>query len=214
MIYLTSAAAKGQIRDLALASGGQLGYLTTPAHGRRLALVRLLPHWAADNGCYAAGDRFDLAAYLDWLDHHASEAGRCLFAVAPDVVGDAVATWARSAPILPELRRRGYKAALVAQDGWDAQPVDWAAFDALFVGGTTAFKLSERAYALLREAKARGKWCHMGRVNSRRRLLAAAVAGYDSADGTMLAYKPDARVKQLLGWLDELRRQPSLPLAG
>jgi hypothetical protein len=211
-MYLSGFGQSARSAQAVTEAAGMLGYLVTPAHGRRLSVLAHAPAFACDNGCYSAGDRFNLDAFLSWLDDHAPLRDRCLFAVAPDVVGDAVATWRRSAPILPELRRRGFRAALVAQDGWDAQPVNWEAFDALFVGGTTEFKLSERAYALVREAKGRGKWCHMGRCNSRQRLRAAFAGGYDSADGTMLSFKPDARLRQLLGWLDELRRQPSLPL--
>jgi hypothetical protein len=166
--------------------------------------------WAADNGCFTAGGRFNLGAYLCWLvllpEHE-----RCLFATAPDVVGDAAATWRRSEPVLPVLRRLGFRAALVAQDGWDGR-VDWDSFDCLFMGGTTEFKLSERAWELCREATARGKWTHMGRVNSLRRLRAAAVGGYNSADGTFLRFGPDKNLPKLLGWLAELRRQPALTM--
>lgn len=213
MIFLTGAATMTTIRAAIGLAEGQLGYLATPAHGRRLGLVREYPWWAADNGCFAQGEAFDLAAYYAWLDHHAPARGHCLFAVAPDVLGDAAATWARSAPAQRGQRRRGYKAALVAQDGLDPDALDWDAFDCLFVGGTTAYKLSEDAYRAVRLAKARGKWCHMGRVNSFRRLRAAAGAGYDSADGTFLKFGPDKNVPRLLGWLDQLRQQSVLPLA-
>ncbi|MGN6561771.1 MAG: hypothetical protein ACTHMU_03845 [Thermomicrobiales bacterium] len=167
--------------------------------------------YAADNGCYAAGDCFDLDAYLSWLAT-LPHRDRCLFAVAPDVVGDAAATWSRSALVLPVLRDLGYRAALVAQDGFDASAVDWSAFDCLFVGGTDTYKLSEAAYGAVHEAKQRGKWCHMGRVNSLRRLRAAAISGYDSADGTFIKFGPDRRLPELLGWLDTLRRQGRLDL--
>ena len=212
MIYLTGAAMMQRTRDAISSAGGRLGYLATPTHGRRLGLINEYPWWAADNGCFAQGERFDLAAYYAWLDHHAPAQGHCLFAVAPDVLGDPVATLARSLPVLPELRRRGYRAALVAQDGLERLPVPWDAFDVLFMGGSTAYKLSEPAYALMRDAKARGKWCHMGRVNSWVRLRAAVVSGYDSADGTMVAFGPDKRLAQLLGWLDTLRQQGRLDL--
>ena len=81
-----------------------------------------------------------------------------------------------------------------------------------FVGGTTGFKLSETAYRLVREARALGKRTHLGRCNSRRRLLAAHAAGYDSADGTCLRYNPPQYVHEIGRWLDETRRRPALPL--
>jgi hypothetical protein len=165
-----------------------------------LATVR---HWAADNGCYAAGAGFDLGRYVRWLT--AITPARCLFAVAPDVVGDSVATLARSLPVLPVIRALGFPVAYVAQDGIVAEDVPWDLFDALFLGGTTAFKLGSTARQLGAAAKARGKWLHMGRVNSRRRLLIAQSFGCDSADGTGLAFRPAETVPQMLRWLDELR---------
>ncbi len=41
----------------------------------------------------------------------------------------------------------------------------WHRLDALFVGGSTYFKLGPTAAGLVREAKRRGLWTHMGRVN-------------------------------------------------
>jgi hypothetical protein len=39
------------------------------------------------------------------------------------------------------------------------------------------------------EARRRGVWTHMGRVNSERRLRYAALIGCQSADGTYLAFR-------------------------
>src|SRR5262245_44944205 len=92
---------------------GQLGQIVTPASGNRV-----IPGvaWCADNAAYAGrypgDDRF-----LAWLSARVALACRCGFAVAPDVVGDAAATLARSVPMLPRIRALGYPAALVAQDG-------------------------------------------------------------------------------------------------
>jgi hypothetical protein len=183
--------------------------MLTPMMGNRLPDGRT---WCADTGCFAQPERFDLGRYLDWLAAYAAAIDRCLFATAPDVVGDAAATLARSAPVLPLIREIGYPAALVAQDGLESLAVPWDAFDCLFVGGTTGWKLSEVAYALVAEARRRGKWTHMGRVNSLRRLRAAMVGGYDSADGTFLAFGPDVNLPRVTAWLDALRRQPALPM--
>lgn len=212
MIYLTGAYSGEWVAATVARSKGRLGCLITPEAGVRVRTMGLYPVWAADNGCFTRGDRFDLGRYLAWLDALAPAQGNCLFATAPDVVGDAAATLARSLPVLPEMRRRGYRAALVGQDGLEQLPVPWEEFDAFFVGGSTAWKLSEAAYALVREAKRRGKWAHMGRVNSRRRLLAAAISGYDSADGTYVRYNPTECSSRLIDWLGELDRQGRLPL--
>lgn len=86
----------------------------------------------------------------------------------------------------------------------------WDAFDVLFLAGSTQWKLGPIAERLAREAKARGKNVHMGRVNSRMRLGIAEWFGCDTADGTYLAYGPDKNLPRLLRWLDELDGRPSL----
>jgi hypothetical protein len=184
-----------------------VGRMHTPMMGNRVELGTV---WAADTGCFGAPEKHTDDGYLRWLAARAAHAGRCLFATAPDVVGDAAATLERSAPMLPRVRGAGFRAALVAQDGLESLDVPWDAFDALFVGGTTGWKLSEAAYRLVAEAKRRGKWAHMGRVNSWPRLRAAALSGYDSADGTFLAFGPDKNLPRLAGWLGRLERQPAL----
>ncbi|MFF9040515.1 hypothetical protein ACF090_34190 [Streptomyces sp. NPDC014892] len=91
-----------------------------------------------------------------------------------------------------------------------ARLLPWDAFDVLFLAGSTEWKLGAVAERLAREAKARGKGVHMGRVNSRTRLGIAEWFGCDSADGTYLAYGPDRNLPRLLRWIDELDGRPSL----
>lgn len=185
----------------------RLGFVVTPASGYTLPDGVT---WAADTGCFKRPDSFSAPAYLDFLERRIPQIGTCLFATAPDRVGDAEATWRHSAPVLPLIRALGYKAALVAQDGLEGMSVDWSAFDCLFIGGTTRWKLSEAAYELAAEAKRRGKWAHMGRVNGGGRLAAAAFSGYDSADGMKLGYGPIKNLPIVLSWLDGLDAQPAL----
>lgn len=170
--------------------------------------------------------------WLDWLEKSiAPIADRCLFATVPDVlrwitledgkripVGDAEATLARFPNYAPTVRAFGLKAALVAQDGllWDddgvfagAERVAWDDFDSLFVGGSTEFKLAETTADLCRAARERGKWIHVGRVNSWKRI--AAVRDYaDSVDGTFLGFAPRTNWPRLLAWLDRLVAEPTL----
>jgi hypothetical protein len=167
--------------------------------------------WAADTGCFSAPQNYSEPKYLAWLARMPVE--RCLFATAPDAMGDAAATLAMSLPVLPKIRALGYPAALVAQDGLEELAVPWEAFDCLFVGGTTDWKLSEAAYGLVAEANRRGKWTHMGRVNSWARFSAAAAAGYDSADGTYLRFDPSQKRlgrRTIETWADEARANPGL----
>lgn len=201
MIYL-SGCVRADLPD-------RVGVCLTPMMGNRLPDGLT---WAADTGCYGQPTRHDDDRYLAWLADRQHAVSRCLFATAPDVVQDADATMARALPMLPRIREVGFKAALVAQDGLEDMDVPWDAFDVLFVGGSTSWKLSEAADQIVAEAKWRGKWAHAGRVNSLRRLRRCAVSGYDSADGTFLAFGPDVNLPRLRGWLDDLDRSPSLVL--
>jgi len=177
---------------------GAINMIATPKQGNKIP-----PNagWCADNGCFSKGYPGDLM-WIAWLGTYTpEEISRCMFAVAPDVVGDAAATLARSLPWLPLIRSLGYPAAFVAQDGLETLPIPWDSFDVLFIGGTTGWKLGPHARALATEAKRRGKWVHMGRVNSERRFKYAAAIGCDSADGTFLAFGPDVNLPRLLAWL-------------
>lgn len=175
---------------------GLLDAIITPAQGNRLPDGAM---WCADNGCFGKGYPGD-DAYLAWLDARRADAGRCRFAVAPDVPFDAAATLARSAPFLPVIRAMGYPVALAAQNGLEDLDVPWDDFDVLFIGGDTAWKLGPAARELAAEAKRRGKWVHMGRVNSARRMRYATAIGCDSADGTFIARGPDTNLPIVLGW--------------
>jgi hypothetical protein len=148
--------------------------------------------WAADNGRYSAPQDYTDAGYLAWLAKMPAES--CLFATAPDVVGDAAATLALSCPMFDPIRRAGYFVALVAQDGLEDLDIPWADFDVLFIGGTTDWKLGEACRLIVAEAKRRGRWVHMGRVNSLKRMRYAESIGCDSADGTVLKHDPNRPV--------------------
>ena len=182
----------------AMVADGSLGVMLTPRVGRSISSAKAWPIWAADNGCFSAADKFNLSRYLSWLDRMRAVSG-CLFATAPDVVGDAVATWERSHAVLPQLRALGYRAALVIQNG--ISRVEWGDIDAVFIGGSTDFKFSDSANDVAREAKSRGLWAHMGRVNSWRRWERCAAEGYDSCDGTFLAFGPDANLPRVKQWV-------------
>lgn len=206
MIYLSgrlTASKIGERLDIGIMIGFRAGQM---AHGKR-HLEKVL--WAADNGCFTNPD-LDVDEYLDWLKNLSEFRETCLFATAPDVVADAKATWERSREVLPKIRALGYPAAFVAQDGIENETIHWESFDCLFIGGSTEWKLSTDTHWLCREALRQGKWAHMGRVNSFRRLLQARFAGCHSVDGTQLAFAPDRRLKQLERWLDFIHRQPVL----
>lgn len=154
--------------------------------------------WAADNDAYS---KWDEGRYRDMLERIRGRAG-CLFVTAPDVVGDWMATDRLYGQWRDELD--GLPVAYVAQDGLQGQHVPWRDITALFVGGTTDWKLGEQAARLIREAKARGKWAHMGRVNSFERTRYARWLGCDSIDGTQFSWFRDAKLPPALNALRQL----------
>ncbi len=184
-----------------------LGRLVTPRH-----FCSTTEHdgllWAADNDCYTG---LSPNAYFEMLDKIKLAPGKCLFVAVPDVVrctlchrevaecgcprtpgrsvyGDAHRTAEQFEIWAPAVERRGLPVALVAQDGledltgWLQRT--WYRLDALFIGGSTPWKVGPSAEAIASEAKRRGLHVHMGRVNTQRRIAYAQSIGCDSVDGT------------------------------
>lgn len=187
-------------------TAGLLGMITTPAQGNAVPGGAVI---CADNGCFGGGYPGD-DAYVAFLESLRLHGERCAFAVAPDVPMDMGASLARSLPMLPRVRATGLPVALAAQNGAEDTVLPWDAFDVLFLGGDTAWKLGAGARCLAAEARARGKRVHMGRVNSLRRLRYANAIGCHSADGTYLAFGPDKNLPRLLGWLRAVNDQQPL----
>jgi hypothetical protein len=55
----------------------------------------------------------------------------------------------------------------------------------------------------MHEAKRRGKWVHVGRVNSRERVRWCVANGADSVDGSGFSYHPDTNIPKGLDWIAE-----------
>ncbi len=201
MLYLATAST-GPVREAMRA--GLLGQMSQPNVGNRLEPG---VKWAADNGCFNA--KWSADRWQAWLT--VQPLTDCLFAVVPDVVADADATRKRWVEWSPTVRDLGFPTAYVLQNGETCPP--WDDLDCLFVGGDDTYKLSTDAQAFTAEANRRGKWTHMGRVNSLRRLKLAIADGYDSVDGTFLAFGPDLNLPRLLRYL-RLAHEPRLTFTG
>ena len=148
--------------------------------------------WAADNDAF---NGFNEEKYLRMLDG-LQGVPACLFVTAPDVVADAEATYAMWEQWRYELEDRGFPVGYVGQDGATVADVPWPEISALFVGGSTEWKLGDDAAKLVYEARERGKWVHMGRVNTWRRIEYAKSIGVDSIDGTQLSWFTDTYLEQ------------------
>lgn len=149
--------------------------------------------WGMDNGCFK---EYNPTAILNMLKKSQGIPG-CLFAVVPDVVCDAQSTLLLFNAWIGTYQRYGYPPCLVAQNGIEDTCIPWDSMAALFIGGCNLFKYSDLVRKLVAEAKQRGKWVHMGRVNSWRRIQYAIEIGCDSFDGTGHALYPENIRKHL-----------------
>lgn len=161
------------------------GQITTPQRWSNSVSAR---QWAMDNGVFTG--RFDESAFWKKLERLQPHQPQCLFVVAPDVVANAIATLSAWRYWGPAIHAAGWPVAFVAQDGQENLPLP-PEFDALFIGGSTEWKMSNYALALIAEAKRRGAWVHVGRVNSQSRIRHFQLAGVDSVDGTTICFAPN-----------------------
>lgn len=175
------------------------GYLLSPARtmtGSHMDGMR----YAVDNEVFTG--RFQPARFVAALERIAAAHGtaRCLFVVAPDVVGDAPTTLAQFREWGPRIRAMNFPVALAGQDGMTVDSVPWDDLDAIFIGGSTRWKLGTDAAAMVAEGKRRGKWTHVGRVNSVYRAC-RLIEPPDSVDGTAWAKHPSAYAAQWGQWV-------------
>jgi len=188
----------------------RVGFLLTPYGGNVAPKQR---PWAADNGCFTRGyPDVDGAQWRRFVQRVRSGTG-CLFVAAPDVVGDWSATlamWRNGGEALA--RTFGVPVAIVLQDGARLETIPWDDIDAVFIGGSTAWKL--RSAPFIREAVRRGKHAHVGRVNTWGRIAWARACNADSVDGTHLAHNVSAYLPRLNSWMARLDQQLSLKLLG
>ncbi len=202
-----------------------LGRLVQPRHFSTLEqTIRSGWRWAADNDCFQGLAPRRYLHMLDGLHAALVEAndgecraerwrGRPLFVTVPDVVADARATAHQWTVWADAVRQRGLPLAYVAQNGCDHRNMSppWNEFDAVFIGGDTAWKLGPQARRIVSLCKEHGKHVHMGRVNTRRRLRYAETIGVDSVDGTGWARWRNAHLDAGLRYLDRVPAPPPHP---
>lgn len=147
--------------------------------------------YALDNGAWTAFQRqepFDAAAFEKALSLLGAEAE---FVVLPDIVMGGLASFELSIAWLRKLRRRvalrSVRFLIAVQNGMEviAQRIGrWLGPKVgIFVGGDTEWKLATMAM-WARLAHRFGAICHVGRVNTARRIHACQAAGVDSFDGS------------------------------
>ena len=140
--------------------------------------------YAMDNGAWTAfvrGTPFDAPAFRFALERIGEGT---VWVVMPDCVGDAQRTLEMAEEWWPELCQ--HQVLLAVQDGMrQDQVVAWLdrGLAGIFVGGSTEWKLRTLA-DWARLARDHGRICHVGRVNSVRRVRQCIDAGVHSVDGT------------------------------
>lgn len=129
-------------------AAGLLGQMRQPDVGNRLVDGA---RWVADNGCFNART-FTVQRWGRWLLAQPRTAD---WATVPDVVADHAATLRRWRRYAAWVRRVGFTPAFVCQDGCGPDDIP-ADAGAVFLGGTTDYKLSDTARACVAEARRRG----------------------------------------------------------
>lgn len=201
MIVMVSGATK-TIRQYA--DSQNLGCLLTPRSRNSFESMCGLP-WAADNDAF---NGFEEARFLTMLER--IRGTNPIFVTSPDVVSDSRATMELFFYWEPIIHAHSLPVALVLQEGQESLDMPWSRLEAIFVGGSTEYKLGPEVRWLVREAKWRKKWVHMGRVNSYRRLQYARAIGCDSIDGSGYSRFPETYLPGVLKFLRH--EQMTLPL--
>jgi hypothetical protein len=154
--------------------------------------------WAMDNCAFTTG--FNPDKFFSKLQRYEPFRENCLFIVLPDVVGNAEATHSLFLEWFCEFERTGFPIAYCLQDGQEDVPIP-REVDCLFIGGTDKFKLSKTARNIALNGKSVGKWIHVGRVNSLKRVLRFDGIA-DSVDGNCLKFGPDINGPKITEWME------------
>lgn len=147
-----------------------------------------------DNGAFS---RFDRKSFAGLLERERCNRDRCAFVALPDVVGAARRTleafdyWAEQIANWP--------LALVCQDGVEDLPIPWVRLGAVFIGGSTDWKLSKSAADVIKAAQLMGVYTHVGRVNTPERWERFEQLGVDSCDGSGVS-RFDWMLDQIAGY--------------
>lgn len=132
--------------------------------------------YGLDNGCFAKFEKKTWRRLLVQAREH-----RPVFVCLPDLVGDARRTLDLFDAFMEETE--GLPKALVLQDGIRNHPIPFQHIDAVFIGGSDEFKISNEAFNAAKAAKMLDKWVHVGRVNTAKRVKDWIGLG-DSIDGS------------------------------
>jgi hypothetical protein len=169
----------------------KLGIMNTWVNAYSIeTLVETGYQWALDNYCYMDYNPTEIRKALLKYENVPNN----LFAVVPDVVGNAVSTTELWHEWIGEFS--AYTPAYVIQDGIEAVDIPFGQMGALFIGGSNAFKGSDICRSLVKEALHRKLHVHAGRVNTLRRIRYFSALGCHTSDGTAYSRFADTYIRQ------------------
>lgn len=180
-----------------------LGFLINPA--QQYATIRLQALDLCIGVDNAAFSGFNEKKYRNMLSRLEFFKQKILFVTAPDVVGNHIDTlklfnsWYKELQHLP--------IAFVLQDGVSIQEIPFNNIDALFVGGSTEFKLSAYVQDIMLLGKSKNKYIHVGRVNSIKREALFLPYGMDSFDGTTVLFSPEIKIPKTIMRLKDYEKE-------
>lgn len=181
-----------------------LGAFLTPRTGNSLKTLKDFI-WASDN---AAFNQFDEKAFIKMLNK--IKGSQTKFVCCPDVVGDGEKTLSLFFEWHQIIKGYDLPVALVLQNGMKKEKIPFDLVDAIFIGGDDEFKLGNEVREIVKEAKKKNIWVHMGRVNSNKRIEYAFELGCDSIDGSGYSMFPDKRIPNALHFLCDLHSRGNL----
>lgn len=189
--------------------------LVTPRDGSPRGRLVREGMFAVDNGAFRG---FHAARFQQRIEALAPHKQRCRFVAVPDAIASGIGPKGQpmGGPPVGDARLTldlfndrkehfpylaGWPLAYVIQDGQEAVSVPWRSIRAVFVGGSNRYKDGPHAAAVVRVAKMRGLWVHVGRINNPERLLHFHALGADSFDGTGLSTgRTDQRLAIAEAW--------------
>lgn len=179
-----------------------LGLLVTPASRTKFDDIDNYKY-GIDNGAFKGLDEIAFMKIVNNFKNNKKE----LFLAVPDIVGNHIETLKLFYKWRDKLS--DYKLAFVAQDGMTDKDIPKEA-QAIFIGGTTDYKLGKEAWKVIQKAKENNLWVHMGRVNSYKRIKYAFESNVDSVDGTQYAMFDKVYLKPALDFIETLENQRKL----
>ena len=184
-----------------------LGKYVTPRANNNIKSLELLKTqgciWGADNDCYSGFNEIKYTKMIERLPRIET----LKYVTLPDVVGNHDKTTNLFDIWYEKLKNEQLPLAFVLQDGCSTMDIPFDKIKAIFIGGTTEYKLSKEVRDIVSVAKDKNKWVHMGRVNSMKRIKYASSIGVNSFDGTSFSMFANTYIPKTLELLNNLQEE-------